>query len=148
MLAALKNAGAIWCEDSSNASDDHFRNRIRRNVVPAWIKSAGDRDAQAGAARSRELLEEDDVALEAWAEALFPTGRNREVDVKALAGKPRAVVRRVLHRWLLAVRPETDLSRQGFELLLSALERGGPTRFSLGSEFAVIFDGRLKLKKS
>jgi len=147
LVAGLRRAGAKWCEDSSNARGDFFRNRVRRSVMPAWVKSAG-RDALAGAALSRELLEEDDQALEAWAEAMVPAGRDRRLNVQALAGMPRAVVRRVLHRWLLKVRPATDLSRQGFEMLLAAIGRCKPTRFSLGRKgFAVIAQGKLTFKK-
>ncbi len=143
--AALGKAGAVWREDASNQRDDHFRNRVRRSVLPAWLKAAG-RDAVAGAARSRDLLEEDENALDAWVDRLASLRRG-VLDVKALHGLPRAVVRRALHRWLLAVRPETDLSRQGFELLLAAVERGAATRFSLGrTNFAVIRQGRLALK--
>jgi tRNA(Ile)-lysidine synthase len=143
LVAALRQAGARWREDSSNASDDHFRNRVRHRVMPAWMKVAG-RDALAGAALSRELVEEDDRALEAWAAELTPAGRERRLNMADLAGVPRAVLRRVLRRWLIIVRPETDLSRQGFELLLTAVEVGCPTRFSLGAKgFAVITQGRL-----
>ncbi len=147
LLAVLRRAGAVWREDSSNAGEAFFRNRIRRRVLPAWAKAAG-RDALAGAAWSRELLEDDDQALEAWAKALAPAGRERRLNLPELAGLPRAVIRRVLHRWLAAVRPETDLSRQGFELLLAAVGRGKPTRFSLGRNgFAVIRQGKLSFKK-
>lgn len=143
LLAALRRAGAAWREDSSNARDDFFRNRVRRVVLPAWAKAAG-RDALAGAALARERLEEDDQALALWLEALAPLGRDRQLDLRMLAGMPRAITRRALHRWLLAQRRPTDLSRQGFEVLLAAVERGGPTRFSLGPKgFAVIRRGRL-----
>ncbi len=147
LVAALRQAGIKWREDSSNAAERHFRNRVRNKVIPAWTAAAG-RDALAGAARSRELLEEDDSALEAWAQRLAKWGRDRNLNVQTLTGLPRAVNRRVLHRWLLAVRPDTDLSRQGFELLLAAIERGQPTQFSLGrKDFAVIKQGRLSLKR-
>ncbi len=147
LLAALRQAGAEWREDASNAEGLYFRNRIRGKVLPAWAEAAG-RDALSGAARSRELLEEDDEALEAWAEKLAGWGRDRQLNLQALAGLPRAVNRRVLHRWLLAVRPETDLSRQGFDLLLAAVERGKATRFSLGRKaFAIISRGHLSLKR-
>ena len=53
-----------------------------------------------------------------------------------------------LHRWLLAVRPETDLSRQGFNQLLAAVQRGQDTRFSLGAKgFAVVRRGVLLLQR-
>lgn len=147
LVAALKHAGAEWREDSSNARGDYFRNRVRRAVLPAWVGAAG-RDALAGAALARERLEEDDQALELWLEARAPLGRDRQLDLRKLAGLPRAVTRRALHRWLLAQRHPTDLSRQGFELLLAAVERGQPTRFSLGpGGFAVIRQGRLTFRQ-
>lgn len=143
IVAALKKAGAEWREDVSNATDDHFRNRIRRRVLPAWVKAAG-RDALAGAALSRELVDEDDAALETWLDELKPLDRRGRLNLGPLAGKPRALVRRALHRWLLAVRPDTDLSRQGFNQLLAAVERGRDTRFSLGAKgFAVVRRGQL-----
>jgi tRNA(Ile)-lysidine synthase len=146
LVAALQKAGAVWREDASNMGQDYFRNRIRRTVVPAWEKAAA-RDALGGAALARELLEEDDTALEAWLERLTPLKRG-VLDLQVLAEAPRAVVRRALHRWILAVRPHTDLSRQGFELLLGAVVRGTATRFSLGSSgFAVIRKGRLAFRK-
>jgi tRNA(Ile)-lysidine synthase len=92
-------------------------------------------------------LEEDDAALEAWLDRLASLERGM-LDVKILAGMPRAVTRRALHRWLLAVQPDTDLSRQGFEILLEAVERGLDTRFSLGrTRFAVVRQGKLSLAK-
>ncbi len=147
LVSALKKAGAGWREDASNAGDDHFRNRIRARVLPAWAKAAG-RDALAGAALSRELLDEDDAALEAWLDDLKPLDRRGRLDLVRLAGKPRALMRRAMHRWLLAVRPDTDLSRQGFNQLLAAVQRGQDTRFSLGAKgFAVVRRGGLVLQK-
>ena len=148
LVKALRQAGAKWREDSSNGRRDFFRNRIRRDVLPAWGEAAG-RDALAGAALSRERLEEDESALAAWVEELAPPGRDGGMDLPALAGKPRAVTRRALHRWLIAHRQQTGLSRQGFEILLAAVERGRATRFSLGRKgFAVIKQGRLVFRKS
>ena len=149
IVEALTAAGAGWREDASNETGDYLRNRIRHEVVPAWVAVAGGRDALAGAALSRELLEEDDAALEAWLEALAPLDADGRLDVKALAGKPRAVVRRALHRWLGRQAEAGDLSRQGFALLLAAVEAGRATRFSLGrGGFAVIRKGGLIFQKA
>jgi len=145
LITALTAAGATWREDASNETEDYFRNRIRHEGLPAWAASATDRDALAGAALSRELLEEDDNALEAWLAELAPLSADgARLDVRALQGKPRALVRRALHRWLLAQADTGDLSRQGFATLLAAVEKGSFTRFSLGrSGFAVIRKGLL-----
>lgn len=142
----LRAAGAPWREDSSNATDSHFRNRLRRDVIPRWVQAA-ERDAMGGAALSRELLEEDDRALEAWVDALGALGEDRSLNVSHLAGRPRAVVRRCLYRWLLLQRNAGELSRQGFDSLLRSVERGAPVRHSLGSHgFAVIRGGRLRFE--
>jgi tRNA(Ile)-lysidine synthase len=141
---ALESAGGAWREDSSNRLGKHFRNRLRKDVVPGWIKSSG-RDAQAGAALSRELLEEDDGALEAWVDDLWSLGRDGSLDLGPFIGKPRAVARRALHRWILRQKRAGDLSRQGFQALLSSFEQALPVRHSLGSHgFAVISEGRLR----
>jgi tRNA(Ile)-lysidine synthase len=145
LISALNAAGAEWREDASNETEDYFRNRIRCEGLPAWAASATDRDALAGAALTRELLEEDDSALEAWLAELSPLSADgARLDVRVLHGKPRALVRRALHRWLLAQADTGDLSRQGFASLLAAVENGGFTRFSLGrGGFAVIRKGTL-----
>jgi tRNA(Ile)-lysidine synthase len=146
LLAALRRAGATWREDATNQRGRFFRNRLRHSVLPAWVKAAG-RDAFGGAALARERLEEDEVALEAWLDRLAPVKRG-VLSLRILTAAPTALWRRALHRWLLAVRPQTDLSRQGFEQLLAALRRGADTRFSLGANgFALLRGGRLRLGK-
>ena len=108
---------------------------------------AAQRDALSGAALSRELLEEDDRALEAWVDFLGPVGADGSLSVTRLAGRPRAIVRRALHRWLLLQPRAGELSRQGFDALLRAVERGATVRHSLGPEgFAAIRAGRLRFE--
>jgi tRNA(Ile)-lysidine synthase len=133
IIQALRAAGIPWREDTTNAGRGYFRNRIRNAVIPAWSRASG-RDALAGAARSRELLEEDDSALETIADRLNPVTPGGKLDVRRLAGQPRAIARRALHRWLLRMPGAGGLSRLGFEALLAAVERGRPTRQSLGAD--------------
>jgi tRNA(Ile)-lysidine synthase len=148
VTAALGAAGAGWREDASNAAPIFFRNRIRRDVLPVWRAAAPGRDVLAGASLTRELLAEDDVALEAWLDEVQPLAADGALDVSRLAGKPRALVRRALHRWLSAQPGAGELSRQGFEALLAAVQRGRPVRHSLGAQgFAVIRRGRLVYEK-
>jgi tRNA(Ile)-lysidine synthase len=143
---ALRAAGATWREDSSNRQGVHFRNRLRLDVMPRWIRASG-RDALAGAALSRELLEEDDRALEAWVDFLDPVDADGSLGVARLAGRPRAVVRRALYRWFLLQPRAGELSRAGFDTLLRAVERGTAFRHSLGRHgFAVIRSGRLRFE--
>ena len=147
VAAALRQAGIAWREDLSNAGEAFFRNRVRKSVVPIWCEAAG-RDALAGAALSRQLLEEDEVALEAWVDRIGAIEAAGCLNVGRLRDLPRAVVRRTLYRWLAQQGEPFELSRQAFELLLAAVERGVPTRQSLSlSAFAVIKKGRLALQK-
>ncbi len=144
VAARLGESRIPWREDQSNADGTYFRNRVRHEVLPAWQQAAG-RDVVAGAALARERLEEDDSALDAWLEELRPLGRSGVLNLAVLNGRPRALVRRALHRWLLAHPLAGDLSRQGFDDLLNAVVIGRRTRRSLGSRgFAVIRDGTLR----
>ncbi len=148
LAAALGAVGAGWREDASNATGIFFRNRIRRDVLPAWRAAASGRDALVGAALTRELLAEDDVALEAWLAEVQPFTTDGALDVSRLAGKPRALVRRALYRWMSAQSGAGELSRQGFEALLAAVQHGRPVRHSLGAQgFAIIRQGRLAYEK-
>lgn len=148
IVSALTAAGLPWREDSSNGQPDFFRNRIRTAVLPAWIEAA-ERDALAGAARARELLAEDDAALEAWLREVAPRQTSGVLDLRPLAHKPRALWRRALHRWLLAQPRAGELSRPGFEALLEATMTGRATRHSLGREgFAVIRKGKLHFERA
>ena len=115
--------------------------------VARFQAEAAQRDAVSGAARARELLEEDDAALEAWLDQLAPFQPHAGLDLKALAGKPRAVLRRAVHRWLLLQTKAGKLSRQAFDALLAAAARGVRTRHSLGLQgFAVIRNGSLRFE--
>jgi tRNA(Ile)-lysidine synthase len=145
---ALAAAGGLWREDASNAEDAHFRNRLRNGVIPRWAKASG-RDALAGAALSRDLLDEDNQALEAWVDALKPIGTDGSLSLARLEGKPRAVVRRALHGWLLRQKNAGDFSRQAFETLLQSVEKGEPVRHSLGRHgFAAIRGRKLRFEGS
>lgn len=148
IVAALRDAGIAWREDSSNAAGMFFRNRIRHEVIPSWI-AAAQRDALAGAARSRALLAEDEEALEGWLDEIDILDAKRGLRLAAVEGKPRAIVRRALHRWLQAQRQRVDISSQAFEALLVAVEAGKPTRHSLGAEcFGVIREGSLRVVRT
>jgi len=148
LVASLRQVGASWREDSSNLGDDFFRNRVRNSVLPAWSAAAG-RDALAGAALARELLAEDDAALESWTDRLGAIAADGTVDLARLRDVPRALTRRVLHRWLGGQRGLGELSRQGFERLLLAVEAGADTKQSAGVRtFFVIRRGHLAVQKS
>jgi tRNA(Ile)-lysidine synthase len=142
IAAVLAEAGATWREDSTNATRDFFRNRIRYEVLPRW-QDAAFRSVLGGAALSRELCEEDDAALEAWLAELKVVATETMINLQPLRGKPRALWRRALRRW----EPVGALSRAGFEELLALCE-GGAGRVSLHEGFAVANDAVIRWEKS
>jgi tRNA(Ile)-lysidine synthase len=88
------------------------------------------------------LLEEDDAALNQWLEELAPLRRDGRLDLACLNGRPAALWRRALHRWLARHPAAGEPSRQAFGALLAALQRGGPCRQSLGRAGFACSDGR------
>ncbi|MFO1447678.1 MAG: tRNA lysidine(34) synthetase TilS [Opitutaceae bacterium] len=135
----LRDLGIPWREDRSNAGDDYLRNRMRHRVLKAWQRAEPLRDVVACVADAREKLEEDATALDELTDALRAL-RSGRLDLRKIKGAPKALVRRVLHRWRLALGDRCgQLSRQAFDTLLIAVMVGKPTRFSLGNAgFAVI----------
>lgn len=145
---ALRACGVPWREDTTNRGEKYFRNKLRNRVLPAW-KRASERDALAGAARSRELLDEDDSALEAWVDGLAPLTPGGALKLERIAGVPRAVARRALHRWLLVQPAVGRLSRRGFDNLLSMVLTGSDSRQSIGAKgFAVLRGNWLRYVKA
>ena len=136
LCTALREAGGVWREDATNASAAHLRNRVRAELLPAWRASAAEpgRDPLAGLALSRDLLEEDDLALETWADRSTRIDTKGGLALRPLRDVPRAVLRRVVHRWLATTPAKTDLNRNGFNALLDLIEaRRTGARHSLGA---------------
>jgi tRNA(Ile)-lysidine synthase len=97
-----------------------------------------------GAALSRELCEEDDVALEAWLESLKIVATETMLDLSPLIGKPRALWRRALRRWP----PIGAMSRAGFDDLLALCAAGGEGRMSLSEGFASVKNAVVSWERS
>ena len=138
LVAALRDAGAKWREDATNATTVHLRNRVRADLVPAWRALAAEpgRDALAGLALSRELLEEDDIALEDWAKRVTRIDARGALALAPLRDLPRAVLRRVVHRWIATLPVRPTLNRIGFNNLLGLIAPGARigVRNSLGAK--------------
>ncbi len=135
--AVLTAEKVRWRVDATNAGRLFLRNRMRHDVLPVWRAAVVGRDAVAGAALSRQLIEEDDEAMEFWVDEVRAIGRHGELRWQRLAGRPRGLVRRALLRWLSQHGRAGTLSRQGFEALLDDVWRGRRTRHSLGKDALV-----------
>lgn len=100
---AMNAVGMPWREDESNQDTGIARNVLRHEVIPGLIEAL-DRDPSTGAARSRQLLQEDAVALDLLAREHLPEAFGAEVKLSrsALRSLPRALTRRALAAWLNA----------------------------------------------
>lgn len=142
----LRRVGAVWREDDSNRSDEYFRNRVRRQVWPR-LAEASPGNALAGATRTRRLLEEDAEALDNWLESVFPARTQKEtLGSTILQGKPRALWRRALVRWLARQGLLDNLSANGLDELLDHWIEQAPMRFSIGPGKFLVADDRGVLK--
>ena len=131
IVAALSAAGVPWCEDATNHGEAYFRNRLRNRVLPAW-REAAPADLAAAVARSRELLEEEDEALELWVDRVLPADLGETLPLAELRAAPVAVTRRALHRWLGSQELAGVLASAAFDALLAAVRAGRATRLSAG----------------
>jgi tRNA(Ile)-lysidine synthase len=142
LRSALQEAGFPWREDSSNQQTHFARNRLRHHVVLPWLQASGE-GVLNGAALSRELLQEDDEALESLVDGLGIDFESPQIDLGKLQRQPRAILRRALHRWSFL--PEVD--RRCFEELLRICQRGAG-QVSLGAGIAAVCDGALTWSES
>lgn len=117
-----------WCEDASNAMDIYFRNRMRMEIIPLLEKIAPT-DFWKSIQRSRELLEEDDNALESWLGSLVGYEKFEEVlNMEKVLDKPVALQRRLLQKWMHHM--QKNLSAQGMDLFLEMINWRKPNKIS------------------
>ncbi len=132
LRAALRRARIAWREDATNATDQHVRNRVRRRVLPALASATG-RDALVAMGESRALLAADDEALERWLDELVGAPDPvRPFDLSSLRGRPVALARRAVHRWINAVGLTEAPGRTAVAALAAAIVAGREQRLSAG----------------
>jgi tRNA(Ile)-lysidine synthase len=119
---ALNTCEIPWREDISNHDLGISRNALRHNVIPS-LSEALARNASAGAARSRFLLEEEADALDGLARLTLPEAFSDSVmlDRAALRSAPRALTRRALSAWLSAHDLIQSMSAPAMDLLMAAV---------------------------
>ena len=100
-----------------------------------------DRDPAIGAARSRRLLEEDAVALDAIARERLPAafGVEDRLSRSQLQEMPQALVRRALTAWLSGHGILSSISAPALDLLIQSIRGGEPSdRHSAGASFVCV----------
>lgn len=141
IVKALTACGIPWREDASNTSPNYFRNRVRSDVLPRLV-DVSPTNAMAGFTRSHKLLNEDAQALNEWLDSHKLTyEKDEKLDLKPLHGKPLALLRRAIQRWLMV--QAIDLKAKMVDELVYGAYLQGELRISIGPNRYVV----LKLKE-
>jgi tRNA(Ile)-lysidine synthase len=86
------------CEDETNSSRAHTRNRLRHEVMPALAAAVG-HDPVPALARAAEILAAEDDFFDEWACA---RALSAQIETRRLQREPVALQRRWLRAWLRA----------------------------------------------
>ena len=113
--AWLSEKGIAHAEDSTNASNDYARNRIRHRVTPV-LKEINSGFVQ-NVSRTARLLRRDEAFLQSLAEEHL---EKHGADADALAALPEPVAVRVLQRMA-----DAELSEVHLQALLQLARKGG-----------------------
>lgn len=84
----LVEQGLCWCEDSTNASGDYTRNRIRSQVIP-MLKECVNERAVENILRAGEIFSEADAYLEAVAAKIWRRAGSLESDLEGVPLRAR-----------------------------------------------------------
>lgn len=123
--------GYSWQEDASNKNLIYLRNAIRHTVLPCWQKVTKNNDLLSAVAHSRDLLEEEDSALNTWLSSIIPP-LQKELSRNTLKSLPKAIWRRAVHQFLQNNNLSSHLCAQGFQQLLDGFYDGSLKRISIG----------------
>ncbi len=144
---ALARLEIPWVEDQSNHSFRYLRNRIRHNTIRSWKKEV-DRDLLGGVQRTRDLIEEQNEAIEYIAKEItsnFPF--NFAVSTAVLKKYPRAVQRFCIHD--LVGNAEATIAQDEVTKIMERIENFESQTFTLNEEFKIVLTSdELKLVKS
>ena len=133
----LKELSIQWCNDISNSDQSITRNKLRKSLIPSLELVMG-RDVNEGANRSRFLLEEDFICLDALAREALPEcfQLNHQLERSKFRHLNKALVRRGIFFWLHKMNPGFVASAPFQEQLLNAvLSDQHGKKISVGSQF-------------
>lgn len=141
--STLTSSKISWRDDTSNESDDYFRNRIRRYVVPS-LQNSAQQDVLLSMGRTRKLLEEDAEALHTW--TLQYLAENQcDSGLRFKGNIPPAVIRRALYLWLRTSGSSRIINAEVMDGLVDAVSRDRSASYSLGPNQRICFDSNSNL---
>jgi len=116
-----------FCEDETNNSRAHTRNRLRHEVMPALAGAVG-HDPVPALARAAEILAAENDFLDDWAQARVVS---TQIETRRFAREPVALQRRWLRAWLRE-RTESEIDFETVERARDlALSNESPAKMNL-----------------
>jgi tRNA(Ile)-lysidine synthase len=139
--SALKASGIVWREDSSTLEDTFYRNRIRNQLLPMWSKLSP-QNLETAISHTRDLLEEEDEALNSWAEnAYLKLKTKTPTKLQWPHHIPTAIIRRIFYLWLHdAGLPASCLNPDIFQLALDFIHDRTQQQISITSDYTLKID--------
>ena len=135
---SLNEAGIYWRDDSSNEDIIYLRNRIRKNTLSQWKKDS-DRNLLKGVERTRDLLDEQDYALEQWAkETLKESLESEHLRVDVLMQYPRGLVRKVITLWLVNEMNQAQVHQYHLDEILDSITHKQDLKIIISPSFTLI----------
>jgi tRNA(Ile)-lysidine synthase len=125
LTQSLAKLSIPWCHDSSNDNPRvGLRNALRQQVIPALQALMPQANLPKAAGHTRQCLQDEHEALEAWLAKLLPRELLHAGCWEALSGKPKALWRRALQHYLQHHGLHRHVTLAAKEALLEALFRG------------------------
>jgi len=135
---SLNEAGINWRDDSSNEDIIYLRNRIRKNTLSQWKKDS-DRNLLRGVGRTRDLLDEQDYALEQWAkETLKGSLESEHLRLDILIQYPRGLVRKVITLWLANEMNQAQVHQYHLDKILDSITQEQDLKIIISPSFTLI----------
>ncbi|MBT3635588.1 MAG: tRNA lysidine(34) synthetase TilS [Opitutae bacterium] len=129
--SSLAEVKMPWREDCTNQSSAYLRNRIRMNGL-RLLKDDVDRDLLGGMSRSRDLLEEQEDAVDEWAKrAQIDCIKDGGIDAIELSKVPVAIRRRIIYDWLSGESIAAAITSNQMEEILECIDSGGKLNLSI-----------------
>jgi tRNA(Ile)-lysidine synthase len=147
----LREHGASWREDATNADTTRFRSRLRHHLLPLLDEAAP--GARARMARAASVLAADYAWMEAqteaaWKQVADPREASVRLERAAFLAQPEALQRRLVRRAFFHLRPTArDLSFEQVSEALDVARRGdnGMRATLPGGLFLIVGDADLMI---
>ena len=140
---ALLKHDIPWREDSTNQSEKHLRNRLRLNTLPNWKKDV-DRDLLKGLLKTRKLLDEQNEALNHFADSYLVECRtDGDLNASKLCKLPKSILKKVVNKWVIEVTQANSLTNNLLEKIFSSLLNNSDFQIRISSSTSIKCSGKI-----